>query len=201
LFPLEASTGVEGAVAVDYDDRDFLTEPVRPAPFVLPSVPVQSADYFRSLKRDLQEHLYRSLTLDLFRNPELKLYARAGETEELFRARCVEAAEAAADAEAAKLRDRFEGRLRTARERRDQAARRVRELEVDVGTRRQHEVVSGAGVLLSMFLKGKGGIRALSGAASRRSQTRRTEERATSAAGKLEDYEQAIATLEDDLSR
>lgn len=201
LFPLEPNSSVQDAVAVDYDDRDFLAAPVQPAPFVLPSVDVQSADYFRSLKRDLQEHLYRSLTLDLFRNSALKLYSRAGETEEVFRARCVEAAEEAADGEAAKLRDRFESRLKTARERRDGAARRVRELEVDVGTRRQHELVTGAGELLSMFLGGKARVRALSGAASRRSQTRRTQERANSAAEKLEDYESAIATLEDDLSQ
>ena len=201
LFPLESGSRVQDAVAVDYDDRDFLAEPVRPAPFVLPSADVQSADYFRSLKRDLQEHLYGSLTLDLFQNSALKLYSRAGETEEAFRARCLEAAEDAADADAAKLRDRFESRLKTARERRDAAARRVRELEVDVGTRRQHELVSGAGELLSMFLGGKARVRALSGAASRRSQTRRTQERANSAAEKLEDYENAIATLEDDLSQ
>lgn len=201
LFPLEPNASVQDAVAVDYDDRDFLAAPVKPAPFVLPSVDVQSADYFRSLKRDLQEHLYRSLTLDLLRNPALKLYSRAGETEEVFRARCMEAAEEAADGEAAKLRDRFERRLKTARERRDGAARRARELEVDVGTRRQNELVRGAGELLSMFLGGKARVRALSGAASRRSQTRRTQERANSAAEKLEGYENAIATLEDDLSR
>jgi hypothetical protein len=201
LFPLGQDPRVDDAVAVDYDDRDFLAEPVRPAPFVLPPAPVGSADFFRTLKRDLQEHLYRSLTLDLFQNSGLKLYSRAGETEEAFRARCLEAAEQEADAEAAKLRDRFEKRLKTARQRRDAAARRVRELEVDVGTRRQHELVSGAGELLSMFLGGKARVRALSGAASRRSQTRRTQERANSAAEKLEDYENAIATLEDDLAQ
>jgi hypothetical protein len=200
LFPLGQDSRVQDAVAVDYDDRDFLAVPIRPAPFVLPAADVQSADYFRSLKRDLQEHLFRSLAFDLFRNAALKLYSRAGETEEAFRARCLEAAEQAADAEAAKLRGRLESRVKTARERRDQAARRVRELEVDVGTRRQHELVSGAGELLSMFLGGKARVRALSGAASRRSQTRRTQERANSAAGKLEDYENAITTLEDELS-
>jgi hypothetical protein len=201
LFPLESDSRVQDAVAVDYDDRDFLTAPVRPAAFVLPSVPLQSADYFRSLKRDLQEHLFRSLTLDLFQNRALKLYSRAGESTEAFRARCLEVAESEADAAAAKLRDRFESRVNTARGRRDQAARRVRELEVDVGTRRQQELVSGAGELLSMFLGGKARARTLSGVASRRSQTRRTQERANSAAEKLEGYENAIATLEDELSK
>lgn len=201
LFPLTTESRVEDAVPVDHDVRDFRASPIGTAPFVLPSVPVQSADYFRSVKRDLQDHLFRSLTLDLWQNRELRLYGRPGESEEAFRARCVEAAEQAADTAAAKLRDRYETRLKSARDRRDQAARRVRELEVDVGTRRTQELVSGAGALLNMFLGGKARTSSLSGIASRRSQTRRTAERANSAQEKLEDYEAAIAGLEEELAQ
>jgi hypothetical protein len=200
LFPVGPDSRVEDAVQVDYDDRDFRGDPVGSAPFVLPTVPVQTADYFRSLTRDLQDHLYRSRTLHLWRNADLKLFGRVGETEEAFRARCLEAAEQEADREGARLRDGFEKKLRTARDRRDQAARRVRELEVDVGTRRQQELVAGAGELLSMFLGGKARVRSLSGVASRRSQTRRTQERMTSAAEKVEDYDEAIAELEQELA-
>jgi len=201
LFPLTGESRVHDAVPVDHDDRDFRATPVRSARFVLPAVPVQSADYFRAIKRDLQDHLFRSLTLDLWQNRELRLHSRPGETEEAFRARCMEAAEQAADGAAAKLRDRLEARLKTARDRRDQAARRVRELAVDVGARRQQEIVSGAGELLSMFLGGKARARSLSGLASRRSQTRRTAERANSAQEKLEGYDETVTSLEEDLAR
>jgi hypothetical protein len=199
LFPLTPDSRVEDAVVVDYDDRDFREAPGRDAPYLLPEVPLQSDAFFKDLQKDLQEHLYRGRTLGLFRNPALKLYSRVGETEEAFRARCLEAAEKEADADGAKLRDRFESKLATARNRRDQAARRMRELEVDVGTRRQQELVSGAGELLSMFLGGKARARSLSGIASRRSQTKRTKERLESAAERLEDYDEAIVALEDEL--
>jgi len=201
LFPLTAQSRVQDAVPVDHDDRDFRATPVRTPRFVLPEVPVQSTDYFRTVKRDLQDHLFRSLTLDLWQNRALRLHSRPGETEEAFRARCMEAAEQAADGAAAKLRDRLEARLKTARDRRDQAARRVRELAVDVGTRRQQELVSGAGELLSMFLGGKARASSLSGLASRRSQTRRTAERANSAQEKLEGYDETITSLEEELAR
>jgi len=166
----------------------------------LPEAPVGRADFFRGLGTELKEHLYRTRTLDILRNPELKLFSRIGETEKAFRERCVQAAESEADREASKHRDRYESRLDTARRRRDQAGRRVRELEVDFGARRQQEVVAGAGELLSMFLGGRRRTRSLSGVASRRSQTRRTEERLRSAAEKMEDYEEAILDLEAELA-
>jgi len=200
LFPLGANPRPEDAIAVDYDTRDFRGSPPDGATFVLPEAPVQRADFFRGLESGMKDHLYRSRTLSMLRNPELKLFSRVGESEEAFRSRCLEAAEGGADDEAAKLRDRYESRLDTARRRRDQAGRRVKELEVDVGARRQQEVVAGAGELLSMFLGGRRRVRSLSGVASRRSQTRRTRERLQSATEKLEDYDEAIRELEEELA-
>jgi chromosome segregation ATPase len=122
-----------------------------------------------------------------------------GESEEGFLKRCLEVAEERADAQAEKLRDRFEAKLKTASNRVSQAERRVRELEVDTDQRRQQEIISGAGEVLSMFLGGRRRTRSLSGISSRRSQTRRTKERLRSAEEKLDDYEDAIQELEEDL--
>lgn len=200
LFPLGADPRVEDAVVVDYDERDFRDAPGTEAPYVLPEAPISDAKLFRGLAKDLEEHLYRGRTLKLLTNPELKLYSRVGETEDRFQARCLEAAEEAADAEVAKLRDRFESKLDTARDRRDRAALRVRELEVDVGTRRQQELVSGAGALLSMFLGGRARASKLSGISSRRSQTRRTQERLSTAEAKVQSYEEEMLELENELA-
>ena len=200
LFPLERSPRAEDARLVDHDERNFRDAPAVEAPYVLPEAPIHDAKLFKDLVSDLEAHLYRSRTLQLLANPELKLFSRVGEQEAEFRARCLAAAEDEADQEAAKLRDRFESKLDTARDRRDRAADRVRELEVDVGTRRQQELVSGAGELLSMFLGGKARARSLSGISSRRSQTRRTRERLSSAASKLQSYEEEILGLEDELA-
>lgn len=200
LFPLEARPAVSSAVAVDYDDRDFGDAPPEGATWVLSPAPLQEAPFFRALGKELEDHLYRSRTLTLHRNAELKLVSRVGESDEAFRARCLDVAEDRADGEAAALRDRFEKRLASARDRKAQTERRVRELEVDVGSRRQQEMVAGAGEILSMFLGGRRRIRSLSGAASRRSQTRRTEERLQSAEEKLADHDEAIRQIEDELA-
>ena len=200
LFPLASQIRAADAVPVDFDDRDFRDTPPEGAVFTLPDVPVDRADFFRGLAADLKEDLYRARTLEVLRNAELKLYSRVGETEAAFRERCSRAAETEADGEAASLRDRYERRLDTARRRVDEAERRVRELEVDVGARRQQEVVAGAGELLSMFLGGRRRTRSLSGVASRRSQTRRTGERLQSAEEKLADYGEAVRELEEELT-
>jgi len=200
LFPLDTSPRADEAYVVDYDDRDFRNEAPEGATYVVPEAGVQRSELFRDLRKDLEEYLYRSRTMTLLRNEALKLYSRVGETEEAFRARCVQAAEDEADGEAARLRDRYEKRLDTARRRKEDAERRVRELEVDVGQRKQQEVIAGAGALLGMFLGGRRRVSGLSGAASRRSQTRRTQERLQTAEEKMEDYDEAIHELEDELS-
>jgi len=200
LFPLGTSPRADESRLVDYDERDFRDSPPEGARFVLPGAPLHKTDFFKTLRKDFEEFLYRSRTVTVFRNEALKLFSRVGESQEDFVARCVQAAEDAADGEAAKLRDRYEKKLDTARRRKEEAERRVRELEVDVGQRKQQEVIAGAGEVLSMFLGGRGRVRSLSGAASRRSQTRRTQERLQSATEKMADYDDAIRDLEDDLS-
>jgi hypothetical protein len=201
LYPLAAHPRPESAVGVDYDERDFRSEPPAGAVYAMPEAPLAKPELFRTLRKEMEDHLFRSRTLTLWRNDALKLWSRVGESEEEFRKRCLEAAEDAADGDAAKLRDRYEKRLQAARDRKAQAERRVRELHTDVGTRRQQEVVAGAGEILSLFLGGRRRIRSLSGAASRRAQTVRTQERLQSAAEKMEDYEEAIRALEDELAR
>lgn len=200
LFPLGASPRPQDARAVDYDDRDFRDAPVSEAPYALPEAPVQRADFFRSLGNAFEEHLFRSRTVEVPRNRKLGLFGRVGESREAFVARCLEAAEGRADEEAARLRDRYAKRLVSARDRKAQAERRVRELEVDVGQRRQQEMIAGAGEVLGMFLGGRRSVRGLSGAASRRSQTVRTQERLRSAEERLGGFDEAIRDLEDELA-
>ena len=200
LFPLAVSPRAADARVVDYDDRDFRDAPEGEVVYALPEAPIGRADFFRALRRDFEEHLYRARTVRVLRNPALDLYARLEESEDAFRARCLRAAEDRADDEAAKLRDRVERKVEQARDRMAQAERRVRELEVDAGARRQQELVAGAGELLSMFMGGRRRTSSLAGLASRRSQTRRTQERLQSAAERLEDHEETLRDLEEELA-
>ena len=201
VFPLAERFDATAAVAVDYDDRDFRSDAPDGATFVLPRAPIDAASFFRDVEREVKEEVWRSHTLELLRNADLKLVSRPGETPEAFSARCESAADAAADEEAAKLRDRFESKLRTIERRHDDALRRVRDLESEAARRRQNELVSGAGQVLSMFLGGRRSTRSLSGISQRRSQTLRAQDRVRTAAEKADDLESEILRLEDELSR
>jgi hypothetical protein len=184
---------------VDHDRRDFREAPQGDVVYALPEPSLDQAGFFRSSEKAIEEHLHRNLSLTLFRNIPLKLYSRVGESEDAFRKRCLASAEERADAAAGKLRARYERKLKTAKGRASQAERRVRELEVDTEQRRQQELISGAGELLSMFLGGRRRTRSLSGLSSRRSQTRRTMQRLRSAEEKLEEYDDVILELEEEL--
>lgn len=202
--PLEPLVRPEAMEAVDYDARDFRPEAPADARYVLPQAPLDAKSFINQVGRDLRDRLHATLELTLYHNPELKLYSRVGESKEQFLARCLDAAEEAADAEASKLRARFEAKIDTAEDQVDRAEARLRELDVDVSSRRQQELVSGAGTLIGMFLGGRRSTRSLSSIASRRSQTRRTEERRRSAEDKLEaereDVEQLEARLAEELA-
>ncbi len=200
-FPIGDRFDPALAIAVDYDDRDLRTEAPEGVRYVLPQAKVDTKAFFSSAQTDLKNWLYQQRSIEVYKNPELKIYSRVGEGEDEFRARCVEAAEAAADEEVAALKDKYERRIESVRDQLSTAERRVRELEVDVQSRRQTEILSGAGDLLSVFVGGRRRSRGLSAAASRRSQTRRTQERLSSAQEKMLDKETDLAELEDDLAR
>jgi DNA helicase HerA-like ATPase len=201
FFPLGPSFDPSSHFAIDYDSRDLRPGAPPGGTFLLTRAPVDSAAFFRQAETDLTEWLYRNRKVEVFKNEQLKLYSRIGETQEEFAARCDGAAEDAADAQVAALRDRYKIKIDRVKDQLAAAERRVGELAVDTQSRRQQELLAGAGDLLSVFLGGKRRSRSLSGAASRRSQTVRTQERLRSAQGRLSDKAANIDDLEDDLAR
>ena len=199
-FPLALRFDPSLGQSVDYDARDFLSAPPSGARYVLPEAPLTDASYYRSVALQLKDHLLREKSVRIWKNSTLGLFSRAGESEADFSMRCAKAAEEWADAESAKFRDRFGDKIDRVKNALNTAERRVRELEVDTSQRRQQEVLAGAGKLLAVFLGGKAGSQALSGFASRRSMTARTQERLRTAAGKAADKEAEIEALEDELA-
>jgi chromosome segregation ATPase len=189
----------EDAHVVDYDERDLRSDPPANAVYSLPQAPIDKSAFFSEIEKQLKEHLYRSRATEVFANRELKLYSRAGESRAEFIERCRGAAADRADADASKLRDKVQSKLDRLEKRQRTAEDRVRELTVDTKQRVQHEIVAGAGQLLSVFLRGRGSVRSLSGAASRRGITRRTQERLDTAKGKVEDASGEMREIEEDL--
>lgn len=204
ILPLDGTASVDpaAAVQVDFDDRDFRGEPPPGAVYVLPAAPIREAAFFRRVAGDVERALVASRTLELLRNPELRLYSRPGESREQFAARCDEAAQARADEEVAKLRGRLEARGERLRRALAEAQRRQAEALAEADARRQRELLSGAGAVLGALLGGRRRARdiaavgrALGGSSAGRAEARAraASERAGDAAAELAALEQEVA--------
>ena len=199
-FPLGASFDPESAITVDYDERDLRTAAPDGIQFALTDLKIDTKTAWTSLQTDIKNWLYQHQSITVMKNPALKLYSRVGETEEEFKVRCLAAAEDSSDVDVSKLKDKYESKIKTVKDQLRTAERRVQELEVDVSSRKQTELVAGAGDLLGAFLGGRRRSRSLSGVANRRSQTRRTAERLETAMDKVDDKLVAMDELEDQLA-
>lgn len=204
--PLDEGLALDSEIAVDYDDRDLRTEPPGDGAYVLPAVPLDDESFFRDAGRDIRVRLADTRTLELFRNRELDLYSRPGETQEQFAVRADVAGKAAADAQAAKIRDRLESKRDRLERALETARRRVEEAGTEQSSRRSTELLSGLGSVVGVLLGGKADTRtiaragrALGGAASRRGMTTRAAERKRSAEEKVALSEADLVDLEQEI--
>ncbi|MEO0495155.1 MAG: DUF87 domain-containing protein [Actinomycetota bacterium] len=179
VAPLGADVDGGDFVAVDYDDRDLRSAPPEGAVYVLPDAKIHTKTFFSNAQRTLKDQLYRSESLSLFRNDELKLYSRVDESESDFRARCEKAADDKLDEEAEELRKSMakkEDRVRAAIAK---AEDRIRELEDDASDRKRNEVLSGAIDVIGGLFGGKKSARSILGGVRRASSKRRTSANAS----------------------
>jgi DNA helicase HerA-like ATPase len=204
--PLDGGLDLDRATEVDYDDRDLRAEPPSDTAYVLPSVALDKASFFRDAAREIQRRLTDTETLELMRNAELGLYSRPGETEEQFAPRADEAAKAKADEETAKIRDRLEAKRDRLERALETSRRRVEEAATEQSSRKSTELLSGLGSVVGVLLGGKADTRtiaragrALGGAASRRGMTTRASERKHSAEEKVELAETELEELEQEI--
>ncbi len=200
FFPIGEDFDPDIGRAVAYDDRDLQATAPAGAVYVIPGARIDTKTFWTGVNTSIKAWLHANQKVEVFKNPALKLYSRVGESEVDFATRCVSAAEEKADEDIARLKDKYETRIKAVQDQLRAAERRVSELEVDVQSRRQQEVLSGAGDLLSVFLGGRRRSRSLSGAASRRAQTRRTQERLATASEKVTDKVADLEDLEDQLA-
>jgi len=185
---------------VDHDPRDFLAAPPQSGGvYEIPIGAIHQASFWKAVSSNLIAHLVSHRRLRIWKCPGLKLYSRVGELESEFRARCIEVAGDQADKAIAGLRDKYRLRIDRARDQVAAARRQADEMAVDVGARKQEEIMAGAGDLLGAFLGGRRRS-TLSRAATRRSQTKRAEVRLDTAEGAVEDKLTALAELESDLA-
>jgi hypothetical protein len=198
FVPLQQPFDADTALLVDYDDRDFRPAAPDGIRYVLPDAKIDTATYFKSAEIAIKERLYRDQKLTVFKNPKLKLYSRVGESEEEFLQRCDAAAEDQADAEAAKLRDKFEARIDRTRESILTAERRVSELEVDLQGQRQKQMVDGASAVIGILF-GRRSTRSVTGTAAARRAAASKQERLRTAQGKAQSKLDELDELERDM--
>jgi hypothetical protein len=184
-------------VAVDHDERDLRADPPPDAVYRIPRPPLGTASWWRDLDRALRDELVRSRSLEIFVNPQLKLYSRVGETREQFLARCAAEADSRADAATAALRDRYEARLRTKRQQLTAAGQRAQTLQAQHDQQFQADVASAVGGLLGGLFGGRRTRTDVARLARRRSGSATKVEAARDRARVLDD---ALTELEEDLA-
>jgi hypothetical protein len=205
LYPLGQTVDPAAAVAVDHDDRDLRTEPPAGATYRVTDAPLGTKAWFRDAEKALVDHLYRSRTTQVLRNPALKLAARAGESAEEFAARCQAAADDGADQDQVRLQQRYDARIAKARTALDTADDRVKTAQAAQQTRRSSEIVEGAGSLLGAVLGGRRSARTMARDVGRvltgRSRSGEAAQRVETARNRVAERQQALADLEADLAR
>ncbi|NOX24451.1 MAG: ATP-binding protein [Actinobacteria bacterium] len=190
----------ETGVDVDYDDRDFETDPPDGATYRIPEADLNKATWFRSAQTKLKDALYRSQTITIFKNAKLKLYSRPGESREDFLKRCDIEAQNRADKAVAAMRDKYDTRFRRAKDVFATAERRVSELEVDVeGSRRLANAYAAESVVGMLF--GRKSARRLTTSMRKRQATLSKEQRLLSAQDKAEDKWKVMQELEERLGK
>ncbi len=198
ITPLEQRFDAEKAVYVDYDERDLVTQSPQAVSYIIPGGHIDKATYWKSAEKALKDFLYRGHKLTIFKNRALKMYSRVGENEEAFRTRCDMAAQKNADAEAAKLRAKYERRFTTLRKQIAATERKAEELEVDLQDSRQQEIIDGASSVINILL-GRRSTRSVTGSARNRRATRSKEARLRTARAKADDKYAELQELETDM--
>ena len=163
--PLDGGLDLDAETVVDFDDRDFRPDAPAGATYVLPAAPIGEAKFFAQAGKDVQARLVANRALEIFRNKQLKLTSRPGETEEAFLARCDEAGQAKADAEAVEADASASRRSRTGSQNAlELAQRRVEELDTQTKSRQANELIAGAGAVLGALFGGKRSARSITNA-------------------------------------
>lgn len=145
------------------------------------------ARWMKQAERALVEHVYRSAQTRVLFNPALRLYSQPDETTLDFRQRCEPVAKERRDAEALKIRDKFERRMESLQ---NKLAAEHQELEMDradLNERKREELLTNVESVFNFVI----GQRSRTSVARGASKSRLSKQ----AAWNVQESEQAIARL------
>jgi hypothetical protein len=207
LFPLGEQIDASRMAKVDYDDRDLRTAAPETTVYQLTGAKVANKTFWSSIGKAIRDELVRTSTVEIQSNKGLKLYGRPGEGADAFESRCLKLADGHADAEIAKLRDKYESKAKRLRDQIDGLEDKIDLLEEQSKSKRNSELLSTAGSMLGGLLGGSkskggllGGLLGKAGTATRRrGQTNAAGERVDAAENKLDRLIGDLGELEAEL--
>jgi hypothetical protein len=199
IFPLAPALAADSVKEVDHDRRDFRAGPPPGASYDLPDVDIAGKAFWKGLETDLKSHLVGARTQDIYRNAELGLYSRPGESSDQFLARATEVAEQEVDDAIAGLREKHRARLERAQTALAKAENRVADLEEAAGSKQTEELLSGAGDIIGVLFGGRRRTNPLGQAARRRTASSQARSRADDARAALDDDRAELEELRADL--
>jgi hypothetical protein len=186
------------AQPVGVQERDLDTQPPREALFSggVPSA-LSSARALTQLGRDLADHLYRNQAFTLLHNPTLKIYAKPGENERDFRARCQQAAREERDKAVDDVRTKYETKLQRLTEQKAKEQQELAEDKAQLQGRVGEEILSGLDSVAGMFgLFGSRRRKSLGGLSRVASKRRMT----ASAQSDIDESVASIKRMDEDLA-
>jgi hypothetical protein len=155
----------QGKVRLEARELERTAEP--DASFAELPADLGDAKRHAALQKQFEEYLYYNSSVALWFNPHFKLYSEVGETDKAFQRRCRKAAEEAHEAEAQKLKAKYERELNLLE---GKLRREERELEgdkIEYEARKQEELLTGVESVVGLFT-GRRMSRRLSTASTKR---------------------------------
>jgi hypothetical protein len=202
LLPVEGEGYIvdwaEGKVKLE--SNDLGREPEPDAYFDDLPADLGESKRYTALKNEFEDYLYYNSFKRIWYNPHLKLYSEMEETDKAFLRRCRKEAQEAHDAEAKKLRDKYERELDRLEDRLRREERELEEDKIEHDARKQEELLSGVESVFSLFAGRRSQTR-LSKASRKRRMTRQAKADIEESEEVIDDLEQQIDELEAEARR
>ncbi len=178
---------------VDLDSLE--NDPLPDVGFLPLNAPFTDSGIFKSMQKDYSDYLYRSMRVEVFYNPALKLHAEPGTTRGEFRTQCTEAAEKAREEEIEKLRKKYETKIDSIERKLMKEEQDLEEDRDQLTSRRMEEAVTLAENVLGV-LGGSRSRRRLSTSMTKRRMTKKTRADVEESLKMIEVYRKELVDIE-----
>jgi len=190
--------GWEQAHSLGLTTRQLLDHPEPGAFFDELPETINEAKELRALQKELEDHLYHNSALTLLYSPTAKLYSRPEEDEREFRMRLRQAARELRDEEVDQLEERYADKIDRLEERLRRARTKLAKKEAEVEARKREAMVSVGESVLGLFI-GRRTTRAASTALSKHRMSAKAQIDLEAAAEDVEALQEDIDALEQEL--